>query len=610
MSELLNLLKTKAKQEIIKLSEVCSEVEYIFDQQEMISENNVTVPKILKTSVRKVVSLQHSEFKAKSVIRKDAENKPLGGTYKIPSLVSIVPSGAKYAFDLIAEIGIKSYIEGRKLSDIQHDLKQERNLDIALSSMFDQQRKFLFYFGALHHQSAGKIKSYLQDRKEANIWLLDGTLEVGTPVFFGIKEAVSGFMLDCWKIPTENKTDISRCLDKGSVMYGEPDITLHDLSAKINDAFEERFKNKPHKVCDFHFTRDVGDGLYENPQNLLSTQLKKLKLRIQLVEQRKGQTVWLRGAINQKQVSLVMRDLLNGASVSGINPKSYGREIYLAINDWILDFASDGNRQGFPFDPYLLYFQRRIRKASQLTDELISKVLPINTISNAMINFNTTLKIYLSDKQIIEAENLYEKAYEIFNFMRAALNMQPAGESPMFELYNIHEIEHKQIKRNFEQIRRQFEEEEIKCTDPNEKKLYKIVNKHITKYDKRLFTQIPYLSKGKIIRTTNDLEQTWGEGKRIIRQIKGNKRLTREFNSLPSEYMLISNLNNPLYVNLVLGDLKNLPEKFAEAAKTAGTYSNWLKTENPIPIGRLPKKILRKENFVNDLITICKDNCN
>ncbi len=392
----MNRIRTKAKQEITILSQVCSNVKYIFDQQEMLLQNNTTVQPILKTSVRKVVSLQHSRFIAKSVIRKNANNRPIDGTYKIPSLCSIVPSGANYAFELIAEIGIESYIEGDKLGDIQHNLKQQdANLDIPLSSMFDQQRKFLFYFGALHHQSAEKIKSYLQRREEAITWLLDGTLEVGTPVFFGIKEAISGFMLDCWKIPTENQEDISRCLKQGSLMYGEPEMLLHDLSSKINNACEATFKDKPHKVCAFHFTRDVGDGLYETPQDLLSTRLKKLKLKIQLSEQRKGQTAWIRKAINQKNVSLIIRDLLNDPSVSGINNKSFVREIYLAINDWILDYASEGNRQGFPFDPYLLYFQRRIRKASQIANELISEVLSSDAMPNVFINFNNILKEYL-----------------------------------------------------------------------------------------------------------------------------------------------------------------------------------------------------------------------
>jgi hypothetical protein len=68
--------------------------------------------------------------------------------------------------------------------------------------------------------------------------------------------------------------------------------------------------------------------------------------------------------------------------------------------------------------------------------------------------------------------------------------------------------------------------------------------------------------------------------------------------------MLIPNLNNPRYVEIVLGSLEQLPEKLAEAGKTSGPYSDWYKRQKPMHIGRLPARLLRKENFIDDLIDI------
>jgi len=42
--------------------------------------------------------------------------------------------------------------------------------------------------------------------------LIDGTIEPGTPVFLGVKEAYEGIFLGCGKIPTENDKDIANCL--------------------------------------------------------------------------------------------------------------------------------------------------------------------------------------------------------------------------------------------------------------------------------------------------------------------------------------------------------------------------------------------------------------
>ena len=74
-------------------------------------------------------------------------------------------------------------------------------------------------------------------------------------------------------------------------------------------------------------------------------------------------------------------------------------------------------------------------------------------------------------------------------------------------------------------------------------------------------------------RTTNGLESWWGNSKRRCRKRHGRKKLTREFRSLPAEYMLIANLENPKYVELLLdGDLSKLAEKLADAGRTAGPW--------------------------------------
>lgn len=72
----------------------------------------------------------------------------------------------------------------------------------------------------------------------------------------------------------------------------------------------------------------------------------------------------------------------------------------------------------------------------------------------------------------------------------------------------------------------------------------------------------------------------WGSAKRIKRQVTGNRKLTREFNCLPKEFMLAQHLKNPDYVDLVLGDIEQLPEKLAEVGSRAESFSSWLKKQN------------------------------
>ena len=88
------------------------------------------------------------------------------------------------------------------------------------------------------------------------------------------------------------------------------------------------------------------------------------------------------------------------------------------------------------------------------------------------------------------------------------------------------------------------------------------------------------------------------------RQTHGRKKLTRDFQALPAEFMRIPNLRNQRYIELVMGNLDNLADKLAEAGQTAGPYSHWYKKQQPLNIGRLSKRLLRDENFMEDLISI------
>ena len=56
--------------------------------------------------------------------------------------------------------------------------------------------------------------------------------------------------------------------------------------------------------------------------------------------------------------------------------------------------------------------------------KLIKGALHKKVITEVFFNFNDKLKKYLNYKQIIEAERLYEKAYEIFNLLRLSLDFK------------------------------------------------------------------------------------------------------------------------------------------------------------------------------------------
>ena len=126
----------------------------------------------------------------------------------------------------------------------------------------------------------------------------------------------------------------------------------------------------------------------------------------------------------------------------------------------------------------------------------------------------------------------------------------------MRELYELPPEEQNAVIESLDELRKKFEESIHDCSNPNELKLYDIVQIHLEKYEPYLF---PVKTNGteeyKIVQTTNGLESHWSEGKRTRRQTHGRSKLTRDFHALPFEYMLIPNLKNPCYIEIVLGSL-------------------------------------------------------
>ena len=75
-------------------------------------------------------------------------------------------------------------------------------------------------------------------------------------------------------------------------------------------------------------------------------------------------------------------------------------------------------------------------------------------------------------------------------------------------------------------------------------------------------------------------------------------------------YDLIANLENPKYVELLLdGDLSKLAEKLADAGRTAGPWTTWRSAQQPLNHGRLPKRLIRQDDFLEELTAVYDNHC-
>ncbi len=550
--------------------------------------------RVEKTKQRHVVTLNLEQFQAVEVVRTTGEKE----TSRIDSpLCDLVPKGNTYGYDLIAHVGCETFLRGRKLEEVARDLPRT----IPFSSLFDLQHKFLFYFGHVHRQAAPEMTDYFRQRG-GSTWLMDGTIEPDTPMFFGVHDAESRWLLKSWKIATENADAIAACLKEATTLFGRPDRMLHDLSNAMTAACEATWDDVPHGVCHFHLLRDIGEDLYAQPQAALSGRVRQIKLHPRLKEQRKGQTAWLREHVEEP---LVLAATLRG-EIFNVSPEegTLGREVLLAFHQWILDYAGDGRRQGFPFDPYLLYFHRRVVRAANAIGKLLSDPQVHQLAPRVIINFEKLLRDYLSDQQVIDAARQYEEAFCVFGKLRTVLGLVGGGEQPLRDRYLLEQAEMENVRQSLSTLREEFRQQ-AEGTDAESSRPYVIVVEHLDRYWDHLF--VP--GGANRDRTTNSLEAHWGAGKRNCRVRHGREKLTLDFRSLPAEFMLVPNLENSAYVELVLGDLENLPQKMALAGRTAGSWTQWRRLHHPLNTGRLPSRLLRKENLIENLITLYDDQC-
>ena len=246
-------------------------------------------------------------------------------------------------------------------------------------------------------------------------------------------------------------------------------------------------------------------------------------------------------------------------------------------------------------------------RAGQAVDELLSRPDSARQASAGLFNFQKLLQVYRDDAQIAAAADLYERACSMFARLRNALRLSAENMQNLHQPHELPTDQQQEIKTALDKLRSELRQQTQGQNDADQS-LAEIVLKHLEKYWPYLVPDQPPPVEGeRWHRTTNQLEKDWGRLKRRRRQAHGRGRLTRDFVSLPEEYTLVLNLQNATYVDLVLGgSFDAIPSKLAEASHEAGSFNIWQQRHRPQLFGQLPRRLLRAEDFIHNLIGACE----
>ncbi|MCP4898291.1 MAG: hypothetical protein GY906_15060 [bacterium] len=559
------------------------------------------------TQSRTIYSMAYGLFRARQIVKEflpDDPTKP-AVIYRSEQLAQLVAPGDRYAFDLIVEVGLKSLLDCRRLEEVAQELVTRCNLPpMSLQTLWRLQQKFLGYLGALHQASLPALAQYFQQRPGSGyVLMIDSTCEDGPPALFVAFEPTSGIVLGSWKLSSENKEEVANALRDIQQQLGDPYYILLDLGQALHEGASQVFPDVPQKNCHFHFLSDVGEDLCDPPQKKLRKALRAHKLQSSLKTLRVDLRRRLLQMCRELQETPSLYRCLQGDISPEPHPRILQQQMLLSIHEWIADYASDGHREGYPFDPFFLYFHRRLVRARQTLEEMLKQPdLPPNDFT-ALRNLRTRLENYLRDPQVLQAAHEFEESHDYLQRLRQALRLPRDDESstPRSQTYDLPGGQATTVADCLDCFVEQLRAE-LRVASASQKRPIEILLKHLDKYGPQLkYAPAKPSLENEIPRTTNAIEQLFRQLKRLRRRVHGRGNLRRDLLHLPTELPLVLNLTNSIYLQLTIGNLQALPNALSQYTEQAKKRIKDRKVDHATIQIRLPKRTLRQDDFLDAL---------
>ncbi len=518
-----------------------------------------------------------------------------------------VPPQGNYAFDLMVEVGLARLRDQRQDAEIQSILQQRWGLSLPASSIGSLVHSFLDGLAAVHQVHAPTLRQCLAE-DGGYAMHVDGTCEPNTHVLFTAMAEPHGWTLEVGKMATENATEISTLMQRCVERFGKPHAVVRDLSSNIQKAKRKAIPDVPDLICHYHFLEIVGEKLCEKPHAKLTNALRRLKIRPALKSLRHDLVRWSKKAgLSRAQIDLL---LLHPENIADFDPVALRRFVGYVLLRWLDDYTADLRGEYFPFDLPSLAFYRRGLQLGQLVSELVaSPDFPRKELSilNTMARHLAVLR---EDAELVAAAQRLEKAAALFEELRKVLRLSShPGErllrshapSEAVKSQKIAEQLHTGLGAWRDRLRQRHQRE----PDEHKRADQATVLKYLEKYHHQLVGHVIEREGRKpfvVCRTNNPVEQRFCSTKRGVRRKVGAKKLTRQVQAMRPEALLVWNLGEPQYVNLVLGgSLANLSSTIAKhwhLAHTTRQQRLTPTTEHPMPT---TKKQIRNPKLLDNI---------
>jgi hypothetical protein len=514
--------------------------------------------KVLKTRIRTVKTLHIGPFRAREV---HLLCNTCGHTQRSEELCELVPPGANFGYDVMVYAGKALFLGHRNEVEVVAELAQ-KNVQISPREVSLLGMKFIVYLALAHQRRAPELRGDMQIRG-GYICHLDATCEGGDPLLMSSIDSLSNIVLGNVKLPSENETHIAPFLERLKQSFGVPLALVHDMGAGILKAVTAVFPGVADFICHFHFLRDIG-------KDFLGAEYETIRKRLR----HHGISAALRYRAKQLKREMDAHPAMIGALQQDIHNALLPAEDFAftpvvgaySLIQWALNAKAQGDGYGFPFDHPHLEFAQRLQRLNTHIERIKDIHLRDQWTDNRpYFKIHHALKPIIKDHVLRTAIANLEAKTVVFEklrqAMRIALPAGPHGLNDEGRTGNIHTIERRVTAFRLWLARHKAYSEERAATKMIEQ---------IDKYWEKLFADpiTVQTARGPTLiqpqRTNNLLEQFFRSLKRTSRRRTGNASSGRMLRTILAETPLVRNLENPLYMKILLDAKPTLEAVFAE----------------------------------------------
>ena len=504
-----------------------------------------------------MVTLDIGAFRAKEIILQRPEDKAL---YPSCELKALTPYRGTFGYDVIVYVGYALFVHCWSDPEITQALA-ERNISISDREISFLGKKFVTYLAMAHRESRQRIRSAMAVRG-GYILHLDGTCEGESPHLCSGLDGMTEIVLDNVKLPSEKAELLIPFLRQMKQHYGDPLALVHDMGKGILLAVGEVFPGRPDFICHFHFLRDIGKDLFEEPYQRIRNRIQKLNLRTLL--RQKAKALEKSMGANDKAVQTLKAGIHEGEMEVSSSHRMPALVAFTMIH-WAFDTSGQAKGYGFPFDlPHLVFYQR-LQRIYSFIEPLRHRSLHRNKSYRPLFQLFRLIHRVMEDPTLSKSVAQMKERVEVFEKLRRALRIAlPEGKKGLND--DGEDTEIKTIKEKVEAFREQLRtDNHFSGKDP-----YKKMLRQIDTYWEKLFADPIAVDtpKGRVFiqpqRTNNILERFFRDFKRRNRKKSGTVSLTKTLKAVLSDTPLVKNLDNQEYLSILLDGCNTLEERFAK----------------------------------------------